>query len=111
MRKRAEEGLTKTKDDKKAQLRFELFKQNSDWVAIFDDLDRVSTNTINSMIDKIDTFSKETGLSVEVVKQLRDALEKLRNKSIACKPHTLPKNIILHSKGAKQVKNRIKHTA
>lgn len=86
MRKRAEEGLTKTKDDKKAQLRFELFKQNSDWVAIFDDLDRVSTNTINSMIDKIDTFSKETGLSVEVVKQLRDALEKLRDKSIERNP-------------------------
>lgn len=86
MRKRAGEGLTKTRDDKKAQLRFELFKQNSDWVAIFDDLDRVSTNTINSMIDKIDTFSKETGLSVEVVKQLRDALEKLRDKSIERNP-------------------------
>ena len=86
MRKRAEEGLMKTRDDKKAQVRFELFKQNSDWVAIFDDLDRVSTNTINSMIDKIDTFSKETGLSVEVVKQLRDALEKLRSKSIERNP-------------------------
>lgn len=86
MRKRAEEGLMKTSDDKKAQIRFELFKQNSDWVAIFDDLDRVSTNTINSMIDKIDTFSKTTGLSVEVVKQLRDALEKLRDKSIERNP-------------------------
>lgn len=85
-RKRAEEGLMKTRDDKKAQVRFELFKQNSDWVAIFDDLDRVSTNTINSMIDKIDTFSKEAGLSVEVVKQLRDALEKLRSKSIERNP-------------------------
>lgn len=85
-RKRAEEGLMKTRDNKKAQVRFELFKQNSDWVAIFDDLDRVSTNTINSMIDKIDTFSKETGLSVEVVKQLRDALEKLRSKSIERSP-------------------------
>ena len=85
-RKRAEEGLMKTRDDKKAQVRFELFKQNSDWVAIFDDLDRVSTNTINSMIDKIDAFSKETGLSVEVVKQLRDALEKLRSKSIERNP-------------------------
>ena len=85
-RKRAEEGLAKTRDNKKAQVRFELFKQNSDWVAIFDDLDRVSTNTINSMIDKIDTFSKEAGLSVEVVKQLRDALEKLRSKSIERNP-------------------------
>lgn len=85
-RKRAEEGLMKTRDNKKAQVRFELFKQNSDWVAIFDDLDRVSTNTIDSMIDKIDTFSKEAGLSVEVVKQLRDALEKLRSKSIERNP-------------------------
>ena len=85
-RKRAEEGLVKTRDNKKAQVRFELFKQNSDWVAIFDDLDRVSTNTINSMIDKIDTFSKDTGLSVEVVKQLRDALQKLRDESINRNP-------------------------
>ncbi|MCI6829238.1 MAG: hypothetical protein MR924_08285, partial [Prevotella sp.] len=56
------------------------------WVTIFDDLDRVSTNTINSMIDKIDTFSKDTGLSVEVVKQLRDALQKLRDESINRNP-------------------------
>lgn len=86
MKKRAKEGLYKTRNDKVASLQFEMFKQNSDWVAIFDDLDRVSTNTINSMIDKIDTFSKETGLSVEVVKQLRDALEKLRDKSIERNP-------------------------
>ena len=86
MKKRAKEGLYKTRNDKVASLQFEMFKENSDWVAIFDDLDRVSTNTINSMIDKIDTFSKETGLSVEVVKQLRDALEKLRDKSIERNP-------------------------
>lgn len=86
MKKRAKEGLYKTRNDKVASLQFEIFKENSDWVAIFDDLDRVSTNTINSMIDKIDTFSKKTGLSVEVVKQLRDALEKLRDKSIERNP-------------------------
>lgn len=86
MKKRAKDGLYKTRNDKVASLQFEMFKENSDWVAIFDDLDRVSTNTINSMIDKIDTFSKETGLSVEVVKQLRDALEKLRDKSIERNP-------------------------
>lgn len=86
MRKRAEEGLKKTRDEKTASVQFEIFKRNSDWVAIFDDLDRVSTNTINSMIDKIDTFSKTAGLSVEVVKQLRDALSKLRDKSIERNP-------------------------
>ena len=86
MRKRAEEGLKKTRDEKTASVRFEIFKRNSEWVTIFDDLDRVSTNTINSMIDKIDTFSKDTGLSVEVVKQLRDALQKLRDESINRNP-------------------------
>ena len=86
MRKRAEEGLKKTRDEKTASVQFEIFKRNSDWVTIFDDLDRVSTNTINSMIDKIDTFSKTAGLSVEVVKQLRDALDKLRNESMDRNP-------------------------
>lgn len=86
MRKRAEEGLKKTRDEKTASVQFEIFKRNSEWVTIFDDLDRVSTNTINSMIDKIDTFSKDTGLSVEVVKQLRDALQKLRDESINRNP-------------------------
>ena len=86
MRKRAEEGLKKTRDEKTASVQFEIFKRNSDWVTIFDDLDRVSTNTINSMIDKIDTFSKTTGLSVEVVKQLRDALDKLRKESMDRNP-------------------------
>lgn len=86
MRKRAEEGLKKTRDEKTASVQFEIFKRNSDWVTIFDDLDRVSTNTINSMIDKIDTFSKTAGLPVEVVKQLRDALDKLRKESIERNP-------------------------
>ena len=86
MRKRAEEGLKKTRDEKTASVQFEIFKRNSDWVTIFDDLDRVSTNTIDSMIDKIDIFSKTAGLSVEVVKQLRDALDKLRKESIDRNP-------------------------
>lgn len=86
MRKRAEEGLKKTRDEKTASVQFEIFKRNSDWVTIFDDLDRVSTNTIDSMIDKIDIFSKTAGLSVEVVKQLRDALDKLRKESMDRNP-------------------------
>ena len=86
MRKRAEEGLKKTRDEKTASVQFEIFKRNSDWVTIFDDLDRVSTNTIDSMIDKIDIFSKTAGLSVEVVKQLRGALDKLRKESMDRNP-------------------------
>lgn len=86
MRDGAKTGATKTHNENVAKLQFEQFKQESDWVAIFDDLDRVSSATINSMIEKIDQFSMTTGLSVESIKQLRDALDKLRNEQISRNP-------------------------
>lgn len=86
MRDRATEGAEKTHNENLAKLEFEKFKQESDWVTIFDDLDRVSSSTINSMIEKIDKFSKTAGLSVEVVKQLRSALDKLNIESIERNP-------------------------
>lgn len=86
MRGRASEGATKAHNENVAKLQFEQFKQESDWVAIFDDLDRVSSATINTMINNIDEFSRTTGLSIEVVKQLRDALDKLRNEKIDRNP-------------------------
>ena len=86
MRDRAKTGATKTHNENVAKLQFEQFKQESDWVTIFDDLDRVSSATISSMITKIDDFSRTTGLSVEVVKQLRDALDKLRKEDIDRNP-------------------------
>lgn len=86
MRERASEGATKAHNENVAKLQFEQFKQESDWVAIFDDLDRVSSGTINTMINNIDEFSRTTGLSIEVVKQLRDALDKLRNEKIDRNP-------------------------
>lgn len=86
MRDRAKTGATKTHNENVAKLQFEQFKQESDWVAIFDDLDRVSSATINTMIEKIDQFSMTTGLSVESIKQLRDALDKLRNEQISRNP-------------------------
>lgn len=86
MRDRAKAGATKTHNENVAKLQFEQFKQESDWVAIFDDLDRVSSDTIDSMIKKIDQFSMTTGLSVESIKQLRDALDKLRNEQISRNP-------------------------
>lgn len=86
MRDRAKAGATKTHNENVAKLQFEQFKQESDWVTIFDDLDRVSSATISSMITKIDNFSRTTGLPVEVVKQLRDALDKLRKEDIDRNP-------------------------
>lgn len=86
MRDRAKAGATKTHNENVAKLQFDQFKQESDWVTIFDDLDRVSSATIDSMIEKIDQFSMTTGLSVESIKQLRDALDKLRNEQISRNP-------------------------
>lgn len=86
MRDRAKAGATKTHNENVAKLQFDQFKQESDWVAIFDDLDRVSSATINSMIEKIDQFSMTTGLSLESIKQLRDALDKLKNEQISRNP-------------------------
>lgn len=86
MRDRAKAGATKTHNENVAKLQFDQFKQESDWISIFDDLDRVASATIDSMIEKIDQFSMTTGLSVESIKQLRDALDKLRNEQISRNP-------------------------
>lgn len=86
VKERAKEGLKKTHNENVAKLQFEQFKQESDWVTIFDDLDGVSTSTIDNMITKIDEFSRTTGLSVESIKQLRDTLEKLKAEQIERNP-------------------------
>ena len=86
MRDRAKAGATKTHNENVAKLQFDQFKQESDWISIFDDLDRVASATIDSMIEKIDQFSMTTGLSVESIKQLRDALDELRNEQISRNP-------------------------
>src|SRR3712207_9582395 len=74
----ARKGLAKQHDENTTSIKFDIFKRDSDWVTIFDNLDRVSSTTINGMIKRIDEFSRTTGLSVEDVKRLRDALEKLQ---------------------------------
>ena len=78
MRSEAEKGLKAEHEKKSSKLQFEQFKEASNWVKIFDDLDRVSSRTIDQMIEKVRAFSLTTGLGVEEVKALRDALEKLK---------------------------------
>lgn len=79
MRARAEQGLKESHDQKQSTLQLEQFKKQSDWVTVFDDLNRVSTGTIRNMMGLIDTESHNSGLAPEDVKTLRDALEKLRD--------------------------------
>nr|DAN25902.1 MAG TPA: tail tape measure [Caudoviricetes sp.] len=78
--------LTDEANKEKSSVRFEEFKQTSDWVKVFDDLDRVSTSTLNEMIEKISEFAQQAGLSEKVTKQLVEAMRKLREESIDRNP-------------------------
>lgn len=83
---RAAAEATQRANEKKAGVEFENFKKTSNWVQIFDDLDSVSTQTLDSMIENIEDFSKRTKLSQDEVKQLIEALRKLREESMERNP-------------------------
>lgn len=85
-KERRRKFLTDEADKDKSSVRFEEFKQTSDWVKVFDDLDRVSTSTLNEMIEKISEFAQQAGLSEKVTKQLVEAMRKLREESIDRNP-------------------------
>lgn len=70
--------VNKRAEKEKSSVLFDQFKESSDWVRIFDDLDRVSTATLNDMISKVEEFAKKQGLSIEDTKELVEALRKLR---------------------------------
>jgi|GEM_PF-643326 len=65
---------------------FEEFKRTSDWVKVFDDLDRVSNDTLDSMIANIEKFIEGGVESEEVLKQIIEALRKLREEDIERNP-------------------------
>ncbi len=68
----------KRANEEKGSVSFEQFKESSDWIRIFDDLDRVSNATLDNMIDKVEEFAKNQKLSIQDTKELIEALRKLR---------------------------------
>lgn len=86
MKQRAKEGEDKTFRDDMSKLELQRFKEQQDWVVIFDDLNNVGNRTISSLIANIDKFSKDTTLSVAEVKELRDALQKLKDEQVDRNP-------------------------
>lgn len=76
----------KRANEEKGSVAFEQFKESSDWVRIFDDLDRVSNATLDSMIDKVEEFASSQKLSVEDTKELVEALRRLRNEQTERNP-------------------------
>lgn len=75
----------KAEEDKSSVL-LKQFKKESDWANIFDDLGRMSTRTIDDMIERINAFSRSQELSVEETKELIEAMRKLREESLERNP-------------------------
>lgn len=84
--KRRENELVQNAEEEKTKVRFEEFKKSSDWVKVFDDLDRVSDATLDNMITKIEEFARQGKISEEVTKQLVEAMGKLRDEAIERNP-------------------------
>lgn len=83
---RAAAEAVKRAEEKKTSIEFEKFKESSDWVKVFDDLDRVSNATLDSMIKNVEEFARRTNLGVKETKELVEALGKLRDESIERNP-------------------------
>ena len=81
----AAEAIRKA-EEKKTNINFEEFKKSSDWVKVFDDLDRVSNATLDNMASKIEEYARQANLSEEVTKQLVEAMAKLRKETIDRNP-------------------------
>lgn len=71
--------LTRERDDKLASLDFEEMKKGMDWDKIFGDLERVSTDTLESLRDKLKQYLEGIGddISPESFKEVMDAFKEI----------------------------------
>lgn len=69
--------LTRERDDKLASLDFEEMKKGMDWDKIFGDLDRVSTDTLENLREKLKQYLEGIGedISPESFKEVMDAFK------------------------------------
>lgn len=71
--------LTRERDDKLASLDFEEMKKGMDWDKIFGDLERVSTDTLESLREKLKQYLEGIGddISPESYKEVLDAFKNI----------------------------------
>lgn len=71
--------LTRERDDKLASLDFEEMKKGMDWDKIFGDLERVSTDTLESLRKKLKQYLEGIGddISPESYKEVMDAFKEI----------------------------------
>lgn len=71
----------------KADARWEWFKKNTEgWGEMFSNLDYMTSDAIDSMIEKLEALLPNISASEESVKALYEALEKLRNEQVERNP-------------------------
>jgi hypothetical protein len=80
------EGTNKKYDEQRSKILLEQFKATNNWAAVFDDLDRVSSKTLDSMYAKIADFAKGATLGITETKDLISAMRKLREESLTRNP-------------------------
>lgn len=73
--------LVRERDDKLANLDFEEMKKGMDWDKIFGDLDRVSTDTLESLREKLKEYLEGIGddISPESFKEVMDAFKDIES--------------------------------
>lgn len=71
--------LTRERDDKLASLDFDEIKKGMDWDKIFGDLERVSTDTLESLREKLKQYLEGIGddISPESYKEVMDAFKEI----------------------------------
>lgn len=99
-KKRLEEGL--------GSIDFKEFKDSSDWVRIFGDLDNVSTATLNELIKKMEIFSSITKMSDQDLKEFINNLQKAKGEAIERNPFKGFMSAYQDVKYGKEVQDKVK---
>lgn len=86
--------LTRERDDKLASLDFEEMKKGMDWDKIFGDLERVSTDTLESLREKLKQYLEGIGddISPESYKEVLDAFKNIDSELADRSPFDTMKN-------------------
>lgn len=82
------EQAKKLKSSEIASLDFEIFKDSDAWQKTFEDLGRMSTRTLNGLIESLEKTKKAASkdLPIKDFKELSTAIEKLRKEAVERNP-------------------------
>lgn len=85
--KRYKAAIERKKEEDKSKLAFEEFKSTDEWIKAFEDLDRISTYSIKSMISKLKEFkNSQKDFSPTEMREYANTLKKLEDKLLDRKP-------------------------